>query len=199
MIKKNPLDDILEGVDLPSEEQIAKETASAVSSIRMNNMWQSGKMKGPDSEARKRAGTSLKRYHADNKHISDSRIQSMNAATRKPVITPYGEYVSKSEFYKETNIAFDRKHQSMPHLYYFKEDGPGEVTYETVCYSPYGSAPNTTHGWNRKALFEKVKLSGDPHAQIKGAGEWWRKMMRKDQDNYYEKNEPKREWNMNND
>ena len=151
---------------------------------------------GELDEAMQSIKLKLKKYHAKNKQMTENRVKSMNSATSKPIVTPYGEYVSISEFERQTGVKLFRKYESMPHLYYYKEDGPGDVTYETVCYSPYGCAPITTGSWNRKALFDKIKASGDPDAQIKGAGEWWRKMMRKDPDNYYEKKEIKREWGL---
>jgi len=106
-------------------------------------------------------------------------------ATRKVCVTPFGEFESASELKKQHGVFFNSKRDQLPHLYYYKEDGPGKVTYENVYYTPYG-------------VFHTVKLATieeqKHHKDLPVT--WFNIKKKKDQNNYYVKKEPRREWSL---
>ena len=108
----------------------------------------------------------------------------------QPVITPFGEFEKCGDVKKFLDKSdYLEKHKSMPHLYYKKSDGPGEVTYEKVWYTPYGMSNSV------KYHYDKARDFGCPHAlKINQHNNWMTKMLKKDPENYYTKEEPKREW-----
>jgi len=73
MIKKNPLDDILEGVDLPSEEEITKETARLKNKIATSNQWATGNL------SREKASQRFKDYRKTDAY-KESQAKSIKLA-----------------------------------------------------------------------------------------------------------------------
>jgi len=108
------------------------------------------------------------------------------------IVTPFGEYRTAADFDTQTDFIFTEKRKSLPHLYYYKKDGPGEIKYENVTYTPYGI------GNNRRKLMDAAIKAKDPGALSgsKDHNNWLKRMITLDPDNYYVKKEPKREWEL---
>ena len=96
-------------------------------------------------------------------------------ATQMPVITPYGTFDGINEAKRQGLVTIEGCMKRMPHLFYYKEKGPGEPTYETVIISDLGEFrdlarcfeahkenddPNTTSMWSfrKKGNYKKVKM-----------------------------------------
>ena len=128
----------------------------------------------------------LKKWWSDDrrKQLSELNVKEKG----KVIVSPYGEFESRTLFEKQTGKWFSRKRKSMPHLYYEKAKGPGEVSYETVFHSPYGSH-NTM-----RFLFLKSK-----NAEYKSQRTWWNKMKKLYPDDFYETREIKCEWDLENE
>jgi len=123
---------------------------------------------------------------------------------RRPVVTPFGEYSCKNDFESDTTLfllyrSFKHKCNQMPHLYYYKEDGPGKPTFEMMFITPDGieniakavydkyfeSYPTYTRGYN-----------GQPERPDTNPIVWWRKVIKKFPEVFqYEKRE-RVEWNL---
>ena len=109
----------------------------------------------------------------------------------KAIITPYGEFSSKKDADAALKCKVQAKIKNFPHLYYYKEDGPGEIVYEKVYYTP--------HGYFNK-MPSVIKMCADAGVETAKTAKcyysWWAKMCRIYPDQYYVKTEPKREWNL---
>lgn len=145
----------------------------------------------------------LSKYNI-NKNKSKSVRKAKSASVLKgkkiDIVTPYGEYPGVG-YFKQANPqckTFGDLHKTKPHLYYYKKDGPGEPTYETVLYSPYCYLPKLdTYIGGSKRMHQKAMDCGDEFAlKYKDYLAWWRRVKSKFPDNYYEKKEIKREWSL---
>ena len=85
-------------------------------------------------------------------------VISANKATQMPVITPYGEFEGINDAKRKGLVSIEGCMKRMPHLFYYKEKGPGEATYETVIVSDFGEFRNL------KQCFEAHQKNGDPNA-----------------------------------
>lgn len=88
------------------------------------------------------------------------------------VMTVDGEYPSMAKWIKETNNPGGRSFlQSLPHLFYKIEDGPGEPTYERIYHTPYGKCAGD------KFAYKLCKSKGEPNAvKLRNITGWWYKM-----------------------
>ena len=151
-----------------------------------------------------RKGSSNSKGSEINKelHKDGKWREKIAEACRKPLVTPWGEFPSRKEFDEwirneltDIKINFQDKQQSLPHLYYYIEDGPGEVKFEDVKYTPYGCCPPKHDYFSLKIIHKQACDAGDTEAlKNKRGNEWFQKMSRRQPDNYYIKSEPKREW-----
>ena len=112
----------------------------------------------------------------------------------RAVVTPYGEYESLTAFEQETGWGFANKIKQMPHLYYYKDTGPGEIKFENVYYTPYCVYYNSVNAWelakqNNDTYALKIKRSSDAYR-------WFNKHAKETPDLYYKRKEPKREWSL---
>ena len=123
---------------------------------------------------------------------------------RGAFVTPFGEFEYKCQFddyiqnrFPDHKVSGDRGLSLLPHLYYYKNTGPAEAEYERVFYTPYGIALNNSrkYTWmSKKIIMQKAKDANDPNATNKYWEDWWSKMTKLDPENYYMREEPKREW-----
>ena len=111
--------------------------------------------------------------------------QSAKLRFCKPVITPWGEFESATEFERQCpiKIFFTSKMKQMPHLYYYKSEGPGEPTYEWVHYTPIGVFKTSKNARDEH-------LVNNPNLPVT----WWSIITKKDPENYYRHKEVRREW-----
>ena len=79
-------------------------------------------------------------------------------ARAMPVITPYGEFEGINDAKRKGLVTIEGCMKRMPHLFYYKENGPGKPTYETVIVSDLGEFRDITR------CFEAHREKGDPNA-----------------------------------
>lgn len=90
------------------------------------------------------------------------------------IITPLGEYPACTEFdkvvgkHKDFTLGCLRKY---PHLFYKKEDGPGEEVYERIFHTPYGECITTNFA------YELAQKNKEPNSlKLKNKENWFLKM-----------------------
>lgn len=129
-----------------------------------------------------------------------SKIKSMVEKNQKAVVTPFGDFESQLIFDKQGFIKarFIDRRRLLGHLYYYKDEGPSEPTYENVVYSPYGIFREKGNSHNPGAtstIFRIAQESKDEFAlQYKDIGTWWKRVREKWPEKYYIKTEIAREW-----
>ena len=101
----------------------------------------------------------------------------------KPVVTPFGEYKSVRDAINNCPVALEGAMKLKPHLYYYKDQGPGKPTYETVVKTPQGTFNGV------RPAFQKITGRKDD-----GGRTWWKKITKLYPKEYYKAVEPKREW-----
>lgn len=141
--------------------------------------------------------------------IKKSRGLAYREKYGRVVCSPYGEFDSVASFKEDTGFTLADKIRLLPHLYYYKDTGPGKVKTQKVYYSPYGYyykstplfeaackagceialAKNTHDTLGRPRTAKPVEAGNNPYS-------WFAKMVIRDPDNYYTKIEPKREWSL---
>ena len=137
----------------------------------------------------------LKEMHNDPKWRK--KLEKLAVDKRKEVVTPFGEFVSRTAaqewFTKQGyHVQVGGEILSKPHLYYYKDEGPGKPTYETVWHSPYGSYITSVYAWYKahQAGCEEAK-------KIKNTEDcyyWFNKMKKRHPELYYKAKEERREW-----
>jgi hypothetical protein len=141
------------------------------------------------------------KYHEENAEEFSQKISiaRRNGKGMREIVTPYGEFKCIAEFNDYINKAetffFNKKKKNaLPHLYYYKDEGPGEPTYETVFHSPYGIAGNK----HRYRLIETKAIEANDQVYLshKCKNSWWHKMCKLYPDQYYETREIRREWDL---
>ena len=123
----------------------------------------------------------------NDKAFSDYRNKRNREVNGKEIVTPYGRYETISDFKNEHGINFFDKMRFTPNLYYYLDEGP-KTKIEKVYY-----ANGYCHNTSRK-LYEvlQVKSTATDRPWIR----WFKKMMKEYPDQYYVKEEPKREWEL---
>lgn len=102
----------------------------------------------------------------------------------RAVVTPFGEFKSVNDAKRNCPVSFEGSRSLKPHLYYFKDVGPGKPTFETVVKTPrgtfrgVGSAYENITGKNNDARY------------------WWKEMTTKFPRKYFKTKEQKREWQL---
>lgn len=111
--------------------------------------------------------------------------------SKRPVVTPFGEFNSYNDAQRNIPVDLAKKLKGLPHLYYYKNDGPGEVVYEDVYVSPYGSS-------NKRAdVYGFCKNKKEPNAvKLSHKANWWKKMSMTFPNEYYIETRPAHEWSI---
>jgi hypothetical protein len=152
--RKNALDKIIpgEGVTLREKLTVANRN-SANNPLHKKNR----------ADANKR--TKEQQYWKDA-HAAGCLVYS------ETVITPDGEYASMKKWMDEHNKPGGRSFlKSLPHLFYKKELGKGDPTYERIFNTPYGKCLTT------KQAYELSRQNGDPDAiTLKNVEGWFLKV-----------------------
>lgn len=144
---------------------------------------------------------SIRKYKEDSEY-NKKRSYSLRKAKGKECKTPYGVFDSAAAFNEKgfTSCNFADNMRMKPHLFYYTENGPGNPTYEDVVYTPYGEFPKGNTGSKQNSggkdrAFEAAKQAGNEFAlKYKDKYAWWNKVSKLFPDQYYIKNEIKREW-----
>jgi hypothetical protein len=107
----------------------------------------------------------------------------------KEIVTPFGNFISYNEANRNIPVDLAKKLKSHPHLYYFKEHGPGEITYEDVYNTPYGKS-------NKRSDVYTFCKSNNEYWTTKTThnAHWWKKVSTLNSSEYFISNEPKFEW-----
>ena len=142
-----------------------------------------------------------KKYKEDPEY-NKKRITSLRKIKGRKCQTPFGCFASAADFNEQnlTTCNFVDNMKMKPHLYYYIDIGPGDIKYEDVLYTPYGIFPKTNVGTQpnsggKDKAFAKAKEQKDAMAlKYKDKYAWWSRMCKLYPNKYYIKNEPKREW-----
>jgi hypothetical protein len=169
--------------DDPEHQKMVKERNKKTAE---SSAWKEAQRKG-----------AIKKYEEDPEY-NKKRIKSLRKTKGKECHTPYGIFSCAAEFNEQglTKCNFADNMKIKPHLFYYTENGPGEPLYETVLYSPYGCLPKLdTNIGGTKRLYQLALDAKDEFAmKYKDYGAWFRRVKRDWPDEYYEKQEIKREW-----
>ena len=109
---------------------------------------------------------------------------------KKPFVTPIGTFSGFQESAKALGIAvgsLPTRQKSLPHLYYYEKDGPGEPTYETIWNTPYGK---TGHYGGKGDLAKRAGIILKPNFGFK---RWFEENAKVDPDNWYTSEEIKQD------
>jgi hypothetical protein len=128
------------------------------------------------SERTKKA---MNRKDVREKILKTAEKQSM------AVVTPFGEFKSVNDAKRNCPVAFEGSRLLKPHLYYFKDRGPGKPTFETVVKTPHGTFRSVGPAYKES--------TGKNNA---GGRSWWQKMTTKFPKKYYKTEEARREWQL---
>lgn len=121
-----------------------------------------------------------------------------NKPRARPITTPNGEFESITEYQRIFNREFWNLHKALPHLYYYTEDGAGEVKTEKTSTTIYGSSARAGGDpGSIRIMFQMAKDAGCEHAVGKKSHDkWFQKMCKLDPENFYTQVEPKRDWHL---
>jgi hypothetical protein len=163
-----------------------------------------------DPERNKKISDSRKEYWADPENIANiskssksnwtdpAYVEKIMGNQRMAVTTPYGEFISQSEFGRQNNKVFKDLQKEMPHLYYVTLDGPGEVTTQKYLVTPLGEYRNRNNAFQAHViageLYTKSELTrkGAPwRSEI-----WWTHVTKNKSELFYKKVGPRREWDL---
>ena len=128
------------------------------------------------------------------------RRAAISKKNMKSIESPFGTYASQKEFdaAKIIGARWIDRHQVMPHLYYYTDTGPGEVTYENVVNTPLGKwrsrGSGNAIGGVQLAFVTHVKNNDPLAVGLNDISNWWRKMKRDYPDQFFVSKEPKKEW-----
>lgn len=170
---------------------------------RLQNAWMS-KSKEERSDITKRSAAKRDNSKIIEINKSPERRKKISTAIRKAIgreiVTPFGEFACMADFGEDKKVrkilkkdlVFFDKMRLLPHLYYYKDKGPGKVLTQKVYYSPYGVWYRSSPMW-AKAKSKGCKIAKgniDPNNTYI----WFNKMMKIDPKKFYIKVEPKKEW-----
>jgi len=186
-ISKDPFSNFV----FPTEEQIYKDTMRERNKLQANDpAWKEAQRKG-----------AIEKYKNDPAY-NLKRSASLRKTKGKTLITPYGEFSGPAEFNDlgVTKCKHSDQMRIKPHLYYYKEDGPGDPTYETVFVTPYGEYlaghVSANGSWKQKA-YDDAMLNKDelthPYTN-KNAADWIVRVLRSHNNLYFKEQRVKIEW-----
>lgn len=173
------------------------QTAEAKEIVKTRNQKTS---KSDDWKIKQKTGAANK--YAEDSEYNVKRKQSLRVSKGRKIVTPFGEFDSGAEFNEQKIVKckfLDCK-KMMPHLYYYKDQGPGPVTYEEVLYSPYGIFPKGNQGNEKNSggkdrALASAQKNKDPIAvKYKDKYAWWDSVSVLYPKKYFIKKEPRREW-----
>jgi len=123
-------------------------------------------------------------------------LESVIGPQRIAICTPFGEFVSQAEFYRQTKTHFRDKQREMPHLYYYKEKGPGEATYQKVYVTPLGEFRNKNNAFkaHENNLYTPANVTQKGHAWT--YQNWWLRVTKDKGDLFYATQMVRREWDI---
>ena len=154
--------DIRELLAEQREQKFRKRTDAQLEGYAKNAANQRHRMKTDPEFAEKkrntvmkaRANTDMEKWRQNQKqgaiakYVNDSdynkkRVTSIRKRLSRPIVTPFGEFNNNVEYNEAVPNSknFCDNRRIKPHLYYYKDEGPGSPKYETVQYSPYGYLP----------------------------------------------------------
>jgi hypothetical protein len=123
---------------------------------------------------------------------SDAFVQArenIREESKKIIITPFGKFNSYNDAQRNILVDLSKKIKQLPHLYYYEDIGPGDITYEKVYHSPCGSSNK------RVDVYRFCKDAKMPSAlENTHIANWWDKMCRFNPNKFYLTEEPKQEW-----
>ena len=118
------------------------------------------------------------------------------ATQRHAITTPFGEFISKAEFQRQTGLQYRDKNREMPHLYYNTADGPGKVTQEKYLVTPFGEFKTKQMAFDahckKDQLYTKKPVTQKGHAWT--CQNWWTYVTKNHSDLFTVKTGPRREW-----
>ena len=138
---------------------------------------------------------SRKEVEADPDFQKRKKESIRNSKICRPVITPYGRFESWADFVDfvelKTNNRIDHTRLGeLPHIYYYENTGPAETLYETVHYSPWGVCRF------RREVFRLAEKQKDAFfLSRRDKNKWWRYVCKHFPEQFYEKQEIKKDWN----
>lgn len=167
-----------------SNRQIIATVSNATNAL--NPLWKEAQQRGAQ-----------KKYEKD-KNYNKKRSETLRKTKGRKIVTPFGEY-DNVVAYREDNPKskpFADNRRIKPHLYYFKDEGPGEPLYESVLYSPYGKMPKLdTYLGGKKRMYDLCRSHNDKLAlKYNDYLAWWKKASTQFPDQFYEQNDIKIEW-----
>lgn len=164
---------------------------------RDNPIWQQQQQKASDKRFNGINGEQERQLQAERgrKSMTSNSFIIAREKTRddskKVVKTPFGRFDSYNDAQRNIPVDLSKKLKELPHLYYYEDQGPGEITYETVYYSPCGNSNK------RVDVYRFCKEAKMPSAlENSHIANWWVKMCRFHPDTFYTKHEPKQEWSL---
>jgi len=137
-----------------------------------------------DPEFRKKYEEAISNRNYHTERAIEGR-QKAAEKRRKIIVTPRGEVETISAMSKLYGInigSCQTRMKDKPHLYYYKDDGPGEPTYEDIVYTPDGRFKS-----RREAM--KAYTGNLPKNQG-----WWKKVNTLYPDKYYITSEIKEDY-----
>jgi hypothetical protein len=169
----------------------------------LQKAWMSKSMAERSAIAKKSAvGRDYSKIIETNKSTERRKKVSMGLrkAIGRAIATPFGEFACMADFGEDKKVrkvlkkdlVFFDKMRLLPHLYYYKDKGPGKVLTQKVYYSPYGVWYRSSPMW-AKAKSKGCKIAKG-NIDPKNTYIWFNKMMKIDPKKFYIKVEPKREW-----
>jgi hypothetical protein len=166
--------------------RIRKETGEA-----KKNALKAAKTRAKDPNAlKKQADIGRKTMTTSSSFLK--RKEEVREASKKSVVTPFGEFDCYNNAQRSIPCNLAGKLKALPHLYYYKDCGPGEVTYEDVYVTPFGCS-------NKRAdVYSLCKDNKEPNAlRLLHKANWWLKMSSTYPNEYYIENRPAYEWALN--
>ena len=178
-------------IDAYGDEERNKKTAVSNRLLWRNNAQKREVGKQQLTEERRKAmNKGLAKVWKDNKKTGElsKKLSKIfrNCAKSRKIVTPYGEFSCVADFGDLKVGTFNNLNNKIPHLYYYAEEGPGEVLYEKVWYSPSGVKNSL------KEIYEFENDSTDKCRYARSV--WWGMMVKNYPNEYYTKIEEKREW-----
>ena len=109
--------------------------------------------------------------------------------TSREISTPFGIFPSYNEANKSIPVDIGKKMITMPHLYYYTDEGPGDIVYENVYNTPYGQSNKRSDVYNfskENNEYWSMRISHKAH--------WWTQVSKNMPSDYFISNNPAIEW-----
>jgi hypothetical protein len=182
--------------ELWNDKEYRTKIQSSMKSRSENEVWRENNRRALEKIHKNASKANKKAWKkVDRKQHSINTSIGLRKSIGRKIVTPEGTFDCIAEWknLKKVKGNFLNKTQQMPHLYYYEDEGPGETTYETVFYSPMLTSRLRT------PIFEKAlecNYENINEYKPKSRPNWWNKMKKLYPNEFYEKLEPKREWDL---